>query len=67
MVYSAVLTACGMDSHWFGPQTSTNTCRHICRYMDQKDLAVMLIPIQVSRCHTRGEFEEWCTGKKACK
>ena len=30
----------------FEPQTSTNACRHICRYMDQKGLVAMLTFIQ---------------------
>ena len=31
----------------FAPnRTSTNTCRHICKYVDQKGLAAMLISIQ---------------------
>ena len=36
VVYSAVLAACGMDSYGFEPQTSTNACGHVCRYVDQK-------------------------------
>ena len=45
VVYSAVLAACGMDSHVFEPQTSTNACRHVCRYMDRKGSAAMLTSI----------------------
>ena len=37
---------CGMDGSGFEPQTSTNACVHICRYVDQKGLAAMLSSIQ---------------------
>ena len=46
VVYSAMLAACGTDGQGFKPQNSTNTCEHVCRYMDQKGLAAMLAPIQ---------------------
>ena len=42
MVYSVVLAAWGTDGRGFKPQTSTNACGHVCRYVDQKGLAVML-------------------------
>ena len=34
------------DGHGFKPQTSTNACRHVCRYVDQKGSAAMLTSIQ---------------------
>ena len=46
VVYSALLAACSTDGHSFKPQTSTNTCRHICRYVNQKGSAAMLTSIQ---------------------
>ena len=46
VVYSAVLAVYGTDSHGFEPQTSTNACRHNCRYVDQKGSAAMLTSIQ---------------------
>ena len=30
----------------FEPQTSTNTCGHICKYVDQKGSATMLTSVQ---------------------
>ena len=41
-----MLAACGTGGHGIEPQTSTNTCGHIYRYMDKKGLAVMLTSIQ---------------------
>ena len=38
--------ACGTDGHGFEPQTSTNACGHVCRYMDRKGSAAMLTSIQ---------------------
>ena len=38
--------ACSMDGCRFELQTSTNACRHICRYMDRKGSAAMLTSIQ---------------------
>ena len=35
-----------MDGCGFEPQTSTNACRHVCRYVDQKGLAAMLTSVQ---------------------
>ena len=46
VVYSTVLAVCSMDGHGFEPQTSTNACGHVCRYVDQKGSAAMLTPIQ---------------------
>ena len=46
VVYSAMRTVCGMDGRRFMPWTSTNACRHVCRYVDQKGSAVMLTFIQ---------------------
>ena len=46
MFYSTVLAACSTDSHGFKPQTSTNACRHVYKYEDQKDLAAILSSIQ---------------------
>ena len=46
VVYSAILAACGTDGHGYEPQTSTNACRHICRYVDQKSSAAMLASVQ---------------------
>ena len=37
---------CGTDGHRFEPQTSTNACRHVCNYVDQKGSAAMLTSIQ---------------------
>ena len=37
---------CGTDSHGFEPRTSTNACKHICRYVDRKGLAAMLTSVQ---------------------
>ena len=34
------------DSRRFKPQTSTNACRHVCKYVDQKGSAAMLTFIQ---------------------
>ena len=38
--------ACHTDGRGFEPQTSTNACGHVCKYMDQKGLAVMLTSVQ---------------------
>ena len=38
--------ACGMDGCRFEPQTSTNACRHVCRYVVWKGSAAMLTSIQ---------------------
>ena len=53
VVYSAVLAASSRDGHGFKPQTSTNTCGHICRYVDQKGSAAMLTSIQSQSGHTK--------------
>ena len=68
MVYSAVLAVCGTDGHGFEPQTSSNACEHVSRYVDQKGSAAMLTTIQ-SVCVTpevnlRNSLH---TGDKACK
>ena len=47
-VYRAVLTACGTDGCEFEPQTSTNACVHVCKYVDKKGLAAMLTSIQTA-------------------
>ena len=46
MVYSAMLAACSTDSRGFEPRTSTNACRHVCKYVDQKGSAAILTSIQ---------------------
>ena len=46
LVYSAMLAACGMGGRRFDEpclaEISTNTCRHICKYVDPKGSAFML-------------------------
>ena len=60
--------ACGTDGHGFEPQTSTNACGHICRNVDQKGLAAMLISIQSAgvtpEVNLRNSLH---AGDKACK
>ena len=46
VVYSAVLAACSIDVHGFDPQTSTNACWYVCKYIGQKGFAAMLTSIQ---------------------
>ena len=68
MVYSAVLAECGTDGHGFKPQTSTDACGHICRYVDQKGFAAMLTSIQSAGVAPEINYEcEDHTSKKACK
>ena len=69
VVYTAVLlAACGMDGHGFEPQTSTNACGHVSRYMNQKGLAAMLTSIQsagvTSEMNLRNPL---CAGEEAHK
>ena len=71
-----VKSTCATDS-WAGvawtvvgssPQTSTNACRHVCRYMDQKGLAVMLTSIQSAGVTPEVNLRNLlCAGKEACK
>ena len=35
-----------MAGRGYEPRTSTNACRHVCEYVDQKGLAAMLTSIQ---------------------
>ena len=60
--------ACGTDGRGFQPQTSTNACGHVCRYMDQKSLAAMLTSIQSAgvspEVNLRNSLQ---AGDKACK
>ena len=60
-----LLAACGKDGRGFEPQTSTNTCGHVCKYVDQKGLDAVLTPTVSRRC-TRGKSENHI-GEKACK
>ena len=46
VVFSAVVAACSTEGHGFNPKTSTNACRHVYWYVDQKGLAVMLTSFQ---------------------
>ena len=59
IVRDTVLAA--WDGHGFEPQTSTNACRQVCKYVDQKRSAAMLTSIQVA-----GESENHA-GKKTYK
>ena len=67
VAYSALLAVCDTDSHGFEPPTSTNACRHICRYVDQKGSAAMLTSIQSAGVTPEVNLEESHTGKKVCK
>ena len=53
VVYNTVLVVWGKDSHRFEPQTSTNACRHVCKYMDQKGPTAMLTSIQSAGVTTK--------------
>ena len=68
VVYTAVLAVCGMGSHGFEPQTSTNACGHVCRYVDQKGSVAMLTSIQSAgvtpEVNLRNSLH---AGDKACK
>ena len=46
VVYSAELATCGTDARGFEPQTSTNVCRNVCRYVDRKGSAATLTSVQ---------------------
>ena len=59
--------ACSMphERSWVQPQTSTNACGHICKYLIER-LSCHADPYTVSRCCTRRESEDH-TSEKAGK
>ena len=68
VVYSAVLAAYGTDGHGFEPRTSTNACRHVCRYVDRKGLGAMLTSIQSAGVPQEVNLKNSLhAGNKACK
>ena len=60
--------ACGTDGCGFKPQTSTNACGHVCRYVDQKGSAAMLTSIQSAGVTPEVNLRnQLCAGEEACK
>ena len=57
-----MLAACGIDGHGFEPQTSTNACRHICRYVDQKGSTAMLTSIVSRPVSQQVSHQRWIWG-----
>ena len=67
MVYRAMFATCSIDCHGFEPP-NLHQCLQTClQVYGSKRLSCHADPNTVNRCHTRGESEEQCAGKKVWK